>query len=130
MTDRKPRARSRKAAKTAGTSFETSILGPFVTYVNPDIVRQRLTGANDRGDLANVRLPACLGGHRVAIECKNERSVQLGTWGGETEKERVNLAAIAGFTVHKRHGKSDPLDQWVTGTLRDFIALLTGERPA
>lgn len=67
---------------------------------------------------------------RIVIECKNESSQpKLGTWAGEAEVERGNDDALAGIVAHKRHGKGDPLDQWVTMTMADFIALLTGERP-
>ena len=48
----------------------------------------------------------------------------------ETEVERGNDDAIAGFVVHKRRGTSAAADQYVTTTLRDLVALLTGERPA
>ena len=32
------------------------------------------------------------------------------------------------LAVHKRHGRGDPADQWVTCTLGDLVALLTGHR--
>lgn len=128
--DRQARPRNRASAKAAGAKLETDTAGVLVTYVNPDITRQRLTGTRDLADIANVRLHPALGGQRIAVECKNEKGLHLGTWAGETEKERINLGAVAGVSVHKRHGKGDPLDQWVTCTMRDFITLLTGVRPA
>ena len=42
---------------------------------------------------------------------------------------RGNDDAVAGVVVHKRHGKGAPGAQWVTMTVDDLIALLTGERP-
>lgn len=35
--------------------------------------------------------------------------------------------AGAAVVIHKRHGKGQPGDQWVTLTLADFVALITGE---
>lgn len=128
-TDRKARPRNRKSAKRAGAQLEIGTAGILATYVNPDITRQRLTGQKDLADIANVRLHQVLGSKRVAVECKNEAGVHLGTWAGETERERVNLGAVAGVSVSKRHGKADPLEQWVHMTMRDFIAILTGVRP-
>ena len=46
----------------------------------------------------------------------------------EAEVERENDDALAGLIAHKRHGKGDPLDQWVTTTMRELIALLNGYR--
>ena len=35
---------------------------------------------------------------------------------------------MAGLIVHKRHGKGKAADQWVTTTLGELVALLTGSR--
>lgn len=40
-----------------------------------------------------------------------------------------NDDAIAGLVIHKRHGVADPGQQWVTCTVNNLIALLTGQRP-
>ena len=84
------------------------------------------TGAKDRGDIGGVRV---VGGGRMVLECKNVRSVELGTWQGEAELERGNDDAVASAVVHKRHGRARPGDQWVTCTVDDLVALLTGCRP-
>ena len=39
-----------------------------------------------------------------------------------------NDDALVGLVVHKRHGVSDPLQQWVSCTLADLVAILTGQR--
>lgn len=67
-------------------------------------------------------------GERVVIECKNTSRPSLATWASEVEIERGNDDAIAGLIVHKRHGKGAAEDQWVTLTLGDLVALLTGNR--
>lgn len=117
-------ARSRKSAKAAGTAFETLIAGYLNQHVDDRIERRAKTGAQDRGDIGGVRH---MGG-RVIIECKNTSKISLGTWATEAEIERGNDDALAGIIAHKRHGKGKPEDQWITMTLGDLVALLTGNR--
>lgn len=88
--------------------------------------RRVKTGALDRGDVGGVHVHD----QRVAVEVKNTAKISLGTWCAEAEVERVNDGALAGVVVHKRHGKGQAGDQWVTLTLRDFTAILTGKRPS
>lgn len=95
-------------------------------HVSPFIDRKVRTGAKDRGDIANLMAP--LAGH-ITVECKNTARISLGAWATETEAERVNDGAIAGVIAHKRHGKGAAGDQWITMTARDFVAIITGERP-
>ena len=47
----------------------------------------------------------------------------------EVDIERGNDDAVAGVVVIKRRATADPGDQVVAMTLRDLVALLTGERP-
>jgi hypothetical protein len=117
--------RSRASAKKAGTAFERSIADALAHHVDDRIDRRAKTGAKDRGDIGGLRHM----GQRVVIECKDTARLELGVWTRETDTERGNDDALVGLTVHKRRGSADPLDQYVTTTLRDLIALLTGERP-
>jgi hypothetical protein len=87
--------------------------------------RRVRTGAADRGDVGGV----IVNGGRVAIECKDVARMNLAGWVTEAETERVNDGALAGVVVHKRRGKGQAGDQYVTMTLADFVALLTGTRP-
>jgi hypothetical protein len=119
-------SRNRASAKAAGSRFERSIADCLMVLVDDRIDRRVKTGAKDRGDIAGLRH---MGG-RVVIECKDHASAKLGPWVNEAEIERGNDDAIAGLVVHKRRAHGDPLDQYVTCTMRDLIALLTGERPA
>lgn len=118
-------ARNRASAKKAGTTFERQVADYLATHVDDRIDRRVKTGAKDRGDIAGVRI----WGERVVIECKNTTRASLGTWIGEAHTAMGNDDAIAGIVAHKRHGKGQPGDQWVTMTLADLAALLTGERP-
>lgn len=69
-----------------------------------------------------------LHGQRVVIECKNTTRTDLAGWMSEAEDERGNDDALVGLVVHKRHGKGDPLDQWVHMTVRELVAILAGQR--
>lgn len=117
--------RNRQSAKSAGTRFESSIVGALAEHVDDRIERRRLSGSKDRGDVSGIRH---LGG-RVVVECKDVTRVALGGWVREAETARGNDDALLGVVVHKRRGVADPLEQYVTCTVRDLIALLTGERP-
>lgn len=117
--------RSRATARKAGTAFERAVADYLAALVDDRIDRRVKTGAKDKGDIAGIRYR----GHRVVVECKDHARVELGRWVTETDIERGNDDALAGFVVHKRRGTADPGDQYVTGTLRDLVALLTGERP-
>lgn len=117
--------RNRASAKKAGTAFETMIANYLATHVDDRIERRTKTGAKDRGDISGLRHM----GQRIVIEAKNTARTNLGAWANEVELERGNDDAGVGLIVHKRHGKGQAADQWVTCTLRDLVALLTGERP-
>lgn len=118
-------ARSRASAKAAGSTFERSNADYMAKHVNEYIDRRVKSGANDKGDIGGVRAH----GQRVVVECKNEATMKLGTWVAEAEKERLNDEAIAAMVIHKRKGKSNPGEQYVTMLVDDVIALLTGVRP-
>jgi len=116
--------RSRASAKKAGSSFERSTADYLAAVVDDRIDRRVKNGAKDRGDVGGVRIH----GKRIVLECKNTAKTNLGTWANEAEIERGNDDALMAAIVHKRHGKGQPADQWVTMTLADFAALLTGNR--
>jgi len=117
--------RNRASAKKAGSRFETLVASYLAEALDDDRIERRArTGAKDRGDIAGVRH---MGG-RVVIEAKDCARPQLSAWAAEAEIERGNDDAVAGLIVHKRHGRGDPADQWVTLTLGDLAALLTGHR--
>jgi hypothetical protein len=119
--------RTRASAKSAGTRFETTIARYLAAALNDDRIERRArSGGKDRGDLAGIRAP---GGGRVVAECKDTSRINLAGWAAEAETERGNDDALVGLVLHKRHGVGDPGKQWVTMTLADLAALLTGQRP-
>lgn len=118
--------RSRASAKAAGTRFERAVANWLAEHVDDRIDRRVKTGAKDRGDIGGVRA----WGQRVVLELKDCARLDLGGWVREADTERGNDDAAVGAVVHKRRGTADPGDQYVTMTLRDLAALLTGDRPA
>ncbi|WGH20090.1 holliday junction resolvase [Gordonia phage Tarzan] len=118
--------RNRKSAKAAGARFERLIADTLATHIDDRIDRRAKTGAKDKGDIGGLRTPA---GSRVVIECKDTSRIALAGWAAEAEAERVNDGAVAGLVIHKRTGKGAGLEQWVTMTVADLVALLTDTRP-
>lgn len=118
-------ARNRASAKAAGSRFERQIADILNRLIDDRIDRRVKTGARDRGDISGWRYA----GLRIVAELKNTTRTELGAWANEAETQRLNDDADVGLIVHKRHGKGDPLDQWVTMPLRELITLLTHERP-
>lgn len=118
-------SRSRASAKKAGTAFERLVADYLKEHVSAFIDRRVKTGAKDKGDIANVRAAD----QPIVLECKDVAKLNLSGWVNEAEAERVNDRALAGLVIHKRRGTADPGDQYVTCTVRDLVALLTGARP-
>lgn len=116
--------RNRQSAKKAGTTFERQVADYLAQHVDDRIDRRAKTGSKDRGDITGLRHL----GERIVIECKNTSRLALADWMKQAEIERGNDDALAGLIVHKRHGKANPADQWVTTTLRELTALLNGHR--
>ena len=117
--------RSRTRAKAAGAEFERLIADCLAAQIDDRIDRRVKTGAKDRGDIGGLRHR----GARIVVECKDVMRLDLPGWLREAEIERGNDDALVGLVVHKRRGNAKPLDQFVTLTVRDLIALLTGARP-
>ena len=115
--------RTRRSARQAGSRFEREIADYLAEHVDDRIDRKVKTGSRDEGDIGGLRHM----GQKVCIEVKNTSRINLGTWQKEVELQRGHYDAGVGITVHKRHGKGQPEDQWVTLTLADLVALLTGE---
>jgi hypothetical protein len=118
-------SRNRKSAKAAGARFERSIADWLAAHVDDRIDRRVKTGGKDKGDLGGWRFA----GRRIVAELKDCARLDLAGWVKEAEVERGNDDAHVGLVIHKRRGTADPGDQYVTLTLRDLVALTTGERP-
>lgn len=125
-------SRNRKTAKDAGRRLETATAAYFAAALADDRIEVRArNGGKDRGDVSGVRTP-----HRgrLVAECKDAATMTLGPWVEEAEVERRNDDALVGLVVHKRRGIGLDLTpagmgrQFVTMTVDDLVALLTGHR--
>jgi hypothetical protein len=111
--------------RAKGSSFERMVADYLKANGFPFADRRVRNGAKDRGDIGGIYAK-----HQpIVLECKNTTRISLGSWAAEAETERVNDKALAGVVIHKRHGKGKAGDQWVTLTLADLVAILTGNRP-
>lgn len=99
-----------------GTEFETLVLRGFQARY-PQAVRLGKQGRFDKGDIWLPDAP-------FIVECKREKSINLGGWMGEAEAEAANAGKPIGVVVHKRRGKGDWQSQWVTVKLGDFLELV------
>ncbi|KFI80286.1 hypothetical protein [Bifidobacterium mongoliense] len=94
-------SRNRKSAKTEGTRFETVVRDYLAQALDDDrIMRPRLHGATDIGDIANTYFM----GQRVCIECKNTKAKAYRAHMLEAIDEAGNLDAPFYFVVQKVPG--------------------------
>lgn len=115
-------SRNRKSAKAAGARFNRLIVdGLRNALQDPNIQVAPSWGSLDKGDVVNFRID----GHDIVIETKDVTTLSLPEGVTEAKVEAKNAGALAGFFVHKRRGKSDPMDQWVSCTLAELVALAT-----
>ena len=112
-------------SKAKGTSFESLIVSALQSELGDGVCRRTTSGAKDRGDIHGLYIR----GLRTVAECKNTKASQLGAHWNEVEVERGNDDADVGLLIHKRHGKGQALDQWVTLTVRELLTIITGSRP-
>lgn len=115
------RARTRRSARSAGARFERQVADWLAQALGDDRIDRRVkTGAKDRGDITGVRFAQ----EHVVLECKNMTRVQLPEWMRQAREEAGNDDAPYYAVVHKRHGVTDPAQQWVTLTLEQYARLL------
>ena len=65
---------------------------------------------------------------RIGQRVDDRDRFEVGTFICEQDAELIVAAAGAAFVVHKRRGKSAAADQWVTLTLGELVALISGNR--
>lgn len=112
-------------SKQKGTKFESLIVAALQEHLGPEICRRTTNGHRDRGDVHGLYIR----GLRTVAELKNTKAAQLGSHWNEVEVERGHDDADVGLLIHKRHGKGQALDQWVTLTVRELLTIITGTRP-
>lgn len=104
------------AAKRKGTAAESAVVQYLQAMGFAQAERRSLNGAKDRGDIAG--LPG------VVIEVKNCARQELAGWVAEAEVERDNDNANLGVVWHKRRGKGQAADWFVTMSGEQFVFLL------
>lgn len=109
-------------SKQRGTAAESAVVKWLQCNGYPDVERRTLSGVHDRGDIAGLR--------SLVIEVKDCARMDLAGWLGEAERERQNAGASHAVVVHKRRGKGNPNDWYVTLSgeqlLRFLMALYGG----
>ena len=115
--------RSRASAKQAGARFERLIADWLAERLNDDRIDRRVkVGANDKGDIANVRLS---NNAKVVIETKDYGGIiKTAEWLKEAETERQNDNAHVGVVIAKRRGTTDPAEQVVIMTTEMLARLI------
>lgn len=78
--------------------------------------------AGSNADIGDIWLPPPL----PAIQVKNVARIDLSGWCDQVAKQALNADREHGVVVHKRRGKSDPGDWYVTMTLETLTKLLKG----
>ncbi|MEU4154806.1 hypothetical protein [Streptomyces antimycoticus] len=104
------------ASKKKGTAAETAVVNFLRAIGFTQAERRTLNGTHDRGDIAG--LPG------IVIEVKNCSRQELAAWLDEAERERANDGASLGAVWHKRRGKGNPGDWFVTMSGLQFGYLL------
>lgn len=99
-----------------GPLFEAMVVAYLQSHGFPYAERRVMGGRNDKGDVAGIPGVCC--------ELKNCKEMRLGPWLDEAEAEADNADAAIFAVVHKRRGKGDPGEAFVTMPLRVFAAIL------
>lgn len=111
-------------SKQKGTSFETSIKRYLNDkgFVKAD--RTVLKGGGDTGDINGIIHG--LAGRHLAIQCKNQRKMNLSGWLDATVEQAKRLGKALPALVVKRAGKGEKAlgDTYVVMRLDDFVTLL------
>ena len=103
-------------SKQIGTAAETLVVNCLRAAGFIHAERRALRGVNDQGDVTGI--PG------VVIEVKAEKAMTLASYMDETEAERKNNGADLAVCWHKRRGRGDPLDWYVSMSGAQFVELL------
>lgn len=107
-----------------GADFEQMCADYITKRTGGEVIRKRLHGNKDEGDLFGVKFR----GKRVTVECKDQAKMALSQWVDEAETERGNDDGVYGIVIHKRKGRGAKRfgDTYVTMTLDTFLAMSVG----
>lgn len=117
--------RNRQSAKKAGTDFENLIADGLAEALGDrNIRRAPRWGSKDKGDIVNVRID----GHDLVIQTKCVARMSLPSAVAQAKVQAQNANALCGLVIHKRVGTRNPMDQWVSCTVGDLVALISKQR--
>lgn len=104
-----------------GAKFEQDCADYITMRTGGEVIRKRLHGTKDEGDLYGVRFL----GKRVTVECKDCAKMELSKWLDEADVERGNDDGEYGIVIHHRKGKGAAHfgENYVTMTLDTFLAM-------
>lgn len=107
-----------------GAAFEQACADYISKRTGEEVIRKRLGGSQDKGDLYGVKHL----GKRVTVECKDCKDMKLAKWVEEAETERGNDDGEYGIVIHHRKGKGQVQfgENYVTMTLDTFLAMCVG----
>jgi len=98
-----------------GARFERSIVDYLRLNGYPAALRTRTPGEEaDRGDIAGLPL---------TLELKDQKTLCLPLWWAQVTKAATKTL-LPPVIIHKRKGRSDPAQQWVTMDLLTLLELL------
>ena len=103
-------------SRTKGTSAETAVVDFYRANGHPHAERRAFHGAQDRGDVAGI-----VG---VVTEVKNCDRLALAEWVDEALTEQGNDRADLAVVFHKRRGRTNPADWYVTMTGAQWAHIL------
>lgn len=107
---------SKQRAK--GTRGENLVVEALIRAGFVHAERRALNGINDKGDITGIP------GWVFEVKYHDSYSGKLGGWVDETEDERINAKADYGVVWHRRKGKGQPEDWYVTMSGSQFIEML------
>ena len=103
--------------KAKGTAFESAIVAYLQANGFATAERRAMRGNRDAGDIAGVA--------NLAIEAKNHKAMDLGTWMGEAKVGARN-AGVERFVVWHKRRQHSVADSYVTMPAWLFVDLLRG----
>lgn len=111
-------------AKQKGTAFETLVKRYLNEKGFTKADRVVLKGGEDTGDINGIIHG--LAGRHLAIQCKNQRKMNLSGWLDATVAQAQRLGKALPALVVKRAGKGEKAlgDTYVVLRLDDFVTLL------
>lgn len=107
------------ANKAKGNAAERAVRD-FLQGYGIECDRIPAGATNDTGDVIVYRK------NWPAIQIKNQKAMSLGTWITEAQQQAQNAKRATAIVVHKRKGKGNPADWYVTTTLAEFLQLMEG----